>query len=52
MTVIEHLTLDTELICPFLSLMTKPGMYSYVGVGVGGLHGHAALKIVCVSFVH
>ena len=50
MTMTEHLTLDTELICPFLSLMTKPGTYSYVGVG--GLHGHAALKIVCVSFVH
>lgn len=32
MSVIKHLPFDTELICLFLNLVTKPGMYNYVGV--------------------
>lgn len=35
---------------PIRNLMAKPSMYNYVGVG--GLQGHAALRIVCVAFVH
>lgn len=49
MTVIKLLTFDTELICPFHNLMAKPSMYNYVGVG--GLQGHAALRIVLLLFI-
>lgn len=35
---------------PIRILMAKPSMYNYVGVG--GLQGHAALRIVCVAFVY
>lgn len=48
-TVIIHLTFATECIHPFLNLMAKPGMYNYMGVS--GLQGHAALRIVLLLFI-
>ena len=47
MTVIKYLTFDTELICPFLNLTARPGVYNYVEWVVS----MAALRIVCVAFV-
>ena len=49
MTVIIHLTFATERIHPVLNLMAKPGMYNYMGVS--GLRGHAALRIVLLLFI-
>lgn len=42
-------TFDLNSFVPFCNLMAKPSMYNYVGVG--GVQGHTALRIVLL-FVH